>query len=150
MPFATLTWDKFYIKSNLKSKTVDTFPVTWLFQTQLFLTSYHLPPWTYLDIQAEAEGTRVQPQPWSVGKPQGEALEVESIEAAIPLAPLANYAQLSMRLHVYHHQSGGSGGRTVIQNTTPGSHFVTRWYWRNYHYSITINVIQFLVLPDYE
>ena len=38
MPFTTRTWDKFHIKSNLKSITVDTFPVTGLLQTQLFLT----------------------------------------------------------------------------------------------------------------
>ena len=39
MPFTTKTLDKFHIKSNLKSKTVDTFPVTGLFQILLFLTN---------------------------------------------------------------------------------------------------------------
>ena len=42
MLFTTKTWDKFHIKSNLKSKTVDTLPVTRLLQTQLFLASISL------------------------------------------------------------------------------------------------------------
>ena len=73
-----------------------------------------------------ARTTRVLPQPRAADPPQEEAPEVESIEAAVPLTPPGNYAQLSIRLHVYHHHQ--SGGRTVIQNTTPSSQFVTPRY----------------------
>ena len=73
-----------------------------------------------------ARTTRVLPQPRAADPSQEEAPEVESIEAAVPLTPPGNYAQLSIRLHVYHHHQ--SGGRTVIQNTTPSSQFVTPRY----------------------
>ena len=42
MLFTIKTWDRFHIISNLKNTTVDTFPVTGLFQTQLFLASISL------------------------------------------------------------------------------------------------------------
>ena len=70
---------------------------------------------------------RVQPQPRSVDQPQEEAPEVETIETVIPLAPSAIYAQLSIRLHIYH-QSGGSGGRAVLPNVSIAAHFVTPQY----------------------
>ena len=73
-----------------------------------------------------ARTTRVLPQPRAADPSQEEAPEVESIEAAAPLTPPGNYAQLSICLHVYHHHQ--SGGRTVIQNTTPSSQFVTPRY----------------------
>ena len=45
---------------------------------------------------------RVQPQPRSVDQQQEEAPEVETIETVIPSAPSAIYAQLSIRMHIYH------------------------------------------------
>ena len=98
-----------------------------------------------MENELPMQGYHPNPNPWN--NPSNKAPEVESIEAAIPLAPPANYAQLSIRLHAYHHhQSGGSGGRIMIQNTTPSSDFVTPQYW----HSISIYVIPFLVVPDYK
>ena len=70
---------------------------------------------------------RVQAKTRSVDQPQEEEPEVETIETVIPLAPSAIYAQLSIRLHIYH-QSGGSGGRAVLPNVSIAAHFVTPQY----------------------